>query len=83
MSARPDFRKDGYLEPGCVMPPSLMNAMPSGVPSWALGRDSLGRVALFLAESYWGIKAVRVQSEWDSDDQRSRYRFKFGSGPTA
>jgi hypothetical protein len=62
---------------------SLLNAMPGGAPSRALGPDFTRTLLCFSPESYWGIKAVRVQSEWDSDDKRSRFRFKFGSGQTA
>jgi hypothetical protein len=43
---------------------SLMNCIPSSVPSWALGPDLLGRVTFFLNREIFGIKAVDVRSEW-------------------
>jgi hypothetical protein len=35
---------------------SLMNRMPSGVPSWALGPDLVVRVTLVLDREIWGNK---------------------------
>jgi hypothetical protein len=62
---------------------SLMNCMPSSVPSRSRDPDLLGRVTLFLNREIFGIKAVGVRSEWYSDGRRNRYRYRFGSGQSA
>ena len=83
MSARPDFRKYGYLEPESrnALDPDERHAEQCSAGG-TRSRFYSGELLCFSPERYRGIKAVRVRSEWHSDDKNGCHRFKFGSGQT-